>query len=386
MIKIDKTFLTQTLQTLVQTNSVNPDLDPNGNGEAEIGAIVASIMQNIGLEVKAYDLGNNRVNVVGVLRGSGGGKSLMLNAHMDTVGVTGMAEPFSGDIRDGKLYGRGSQDMKGSLAAQIAAAKGIVDAGITLQGDLIIAGVADEEYESIGTDDLVKHITADAAIVTEPTDLQICRAHRGFVWYEVVVKGRAAHGSRYDEGIDANMRMGRFLGELDMLEQELRMRTPHPLTAVPSLHASMIKGGTAISVYAEECRLHIERRMNPGETEAQATAEIQALIDELSAKDPTFKATLHPYFQRSAFEIEADAEIVQIVDRVTAKRLGKGQPHMGASFWTDAAILENAGIPTMLIGPIGAGLHSAEEWVDVPSVVDLAHILAETALEFCRIK
>lgn len=382
-ITIDQTYLIKVLQQLVQIDSSNPDLTPGSPGEAEIGQATAVLLRDLGLETAVYDLGNNRVNVVGILPGSGTGKSLMLNAHMDTVGIEGMAEPFSGEIRDGKLYGRGSQDMKGSLAAQLAVVKALKDANMTLAGDLLITCVADEEYASIGTEDIVKHYTADAAIVTEPTELRVCPVHRGFVWYEVVTTGRAAHGSRYEEGIDANMRMGRFLGALDKLEQELRQRPPHPLVGTPSLHAAQISGGTALSIYADQCVLKIERRLNPGETEAQATAELQALIDELLAQDSTFQATLTPFFGRTPFETASDSPLIKIADQAIANRLGKPMPHMGMSGWTDAGILADAGIESILIGPIGDGLHTTEEWVDIQSVVDLAAILTETAVNFC---
>ncbi len=382
-LTINETYLTKILQRFVQIDSSNPDLTPGSPGEAEIGQFTADLLREIGLEVVVHDLGHNRINVVGSLPGKGGGKSLMLNAHMDTVGVEGMAEPFSGEIRDGRLYGRGSQDMKGSLAAQIAAAKALVDAGISLAGDLIIACVADEEYASIGTEDVVKHYKTDAAIVTEPTDLMVCSAHRGFVWYEVETIGRAAHGSRYQEGIDANMHMGRFLGELDKLEQELQTRELHPLVGHPSLHAAQIQGGTALSVYADRCVLKVERRLNPGETVAQATGELQAIIDKLAQQDSTFKATLKTIFQRMPYEINENAEIIGVVDAIIEKHSGKRPLHIGMSGWTDASILGDAGIEAILLGPIGEGLHSAEEWVDVQSVFDLAVILAETAVHYC---
>ncbi len=382
--QIDEAYLIEHLAKMVQINSSNPSLTPGSPGEMEVGQYVAGLMQEIGLEVHFHDLGDNRVNVIGVLPGSGNGRSLLLNAHIDTVGVEGMAEPFSGRLADGKLYGRGSQDMKGSMAAMLAATKALVDGGVELKGDLLITAVADEEYASIGMENLVKHYSADAAIVTEPTDMNICRAHRGFIWYEVETLGRAAHGSRFEEGIDANMRMGRFLAELDKLEQELRQRTPHPLTNVPSLHAALIQGGTEISTYADRCTLKIERRVNPEETEAQTRQELQAILDRLSDADPTFKATLKPLFVRTPFEIGEEAEIVKLVDAVTLERLGRQPTHFGATFWTDAAILADAGIETMLIGPTGEGLHSAEEWVDVQSVVDLAYILGETAVRYCN--
>jgi acetylornithine deacetylase len=384
-ISIDRDYLTKTLTDLVQINSTNPSLTPNGVGEEEIGAYVAESLTTLGLETTTYELEPARVNVVGRLKGSGTGRSLLLNAHMDTVGVEGMTiDPFGAELRNGKLYGRGSQDMKGSLAAMMAAAKALLDGGIELNGDLLVTGVADEEYASIGTVDLVKQVTADAAIVTEPTDLALCRAHRGFIWYEVETLGRAAHGSRFREGIDANMRMGRFLSQLDGLEQELRGRSPHPLVGPPSLHAATLQGGTEISVYAAHCLLQVERRTNPGETEAQSTAELQSIIDALTAADSSFKATVKPTFQREPFEIGADATIVQIVEQVITGRMGQKPAHTGQTFWTDAALLAAAGMETVLVGPTGHGLHSAEEWVEVESVVDLACILAETAVRYCQ--
>ena len=382
-LKIDHDYLIKMLVDLVQIDSTNPSLSPDGAGEAEIGVYVADTLNDLGLAVTTYDIEPGRVNVVGRLAGKGNGRSLLWNAHMDTVGVAGMAEPFSAAIREGKLYGRGSQDMKGSLAAQIAAAKALIDSGVELTGDVWVTAVADEEYASIGSDDLVKHVRADAAIVTEPTDLYICRAHRGFIWYDVETFGRAAHGSRYNEGIDANMRMGRFLAELDKLEQELRARPPHPLAGPPSLHAAKLQGGLEISVYAAHCKLEIERRTIPGETRDQATAELQAIVDRLAA-DPTFKAAVKPTFMREPFAIGAEAAIVQALMQAATKWLPGSRPHTGQTFWTDAAILAKSGMETVLIGPIGAGLHSAEEWVDIASVVLLAAILAETAVLYCQ--
>ena len=308
-LKIDRDFTILTLAELVRINSINPSLSPEGKGEAEIGAYVADLLNSFGMQVTTYEIEPARVNVVGILKGSGGGKSLLMNAHMDTVGVEGMiGDPFGAEIREGRMYGRGTQDMKGSLAAMLGAVKALADSRVELAGDVLITAVADEEHASIGTDDLVKHVTADAAIVTEPTNLTLCRAHRGFIWYDVETYGRAAHGSRFREGIDANMRMGRFLARLDKLEQELRHRPSHPLVGPPSLHAARLQGGAEISIYAAHCLLQIERRTTPGETEKQVTAELQAIIDELAAEDTTFKATVKPAFMRNPFEIGAEAE------------------------------------------------------------------------------
>jgi acetylornithine deacetylase len=385
-LKIDRDFTILTLAELVRINSINPSLSPEGKGEAEIGAYVADLLNSFGMQVTTYEIEPARVNVVGILKGSGGGKSLLMNAHMDTVGVEGMiGDPFGAEIREGRMYGRGTQDMKGSLAAMLGAVKALADSKVELAGDVLITAVADEEHASIGTDDLVKHVTADAAIVTEPTNLTLCRAHRGFIWYDVETYGRAAHGSRFREGIDANMRMGRFLARLDKLEQELRHRPSHPLVGPPSLHAARLQGGAEISIYAAHCLLQIERRTTPGETEKQVTAELQAIIDELAAEDTTFKATVKPAFMRNPFEIGAEAEIVQALEGAMIDCTDAKPIHSGQSFWTDAAILADTGIESVLIGPTGGGLHSAEEWVDLRSVVDLAQILAETAVQYCQV-
>jgi acetylornithine deacetylase len=382
-ISIDQDFLTKTLVDIVQIDSSNPSLTPDSPGETEAGAYIAGLLADMGLSVETTELAPNRVNVVGILAGSGGGKTLMLNGHIDTVGFDGMAEPLSGAIRDGKLYGRGSADMKGSLASMLAATKALVDGEVRLKGDLILAFVADEEYASIGSADIAKRYKADAAIVTEPSAFEICIAHRGFIWYDIEVFGRAAHGSLFDVGIDANLRMGRLLAELDKLEQELRARPPHPLAGPPSMHAAILNGGTEISTYAAHSRLQLERRVAPGETEEQATAELQAIIDKLSAEDPTFKAKMTATLVRLPFEISSDAEIVKLAEKVVENHLGFKPEHAAMSGWTDAQLLDAVGIDSILLGPIGEGFHAAEEWVDVQSVADLAVILAEIAVEFC---
>jgi acetylornithine deacetylase len=386
-MKIGRDYLFSTLADLVRINSVNPTLAPNskdgGKGEAEIGEYVAAALGSLGLEVRNFEPEPGRVSVVGILRGTGGGKSLMLNAHYDTVGVEGMDQPFSAAICDGKMFGRGTDDMKGSLAAQMAAAKSIVDSGERLRGDLVIAAVADEEYGSIGTRDLIRRMKTDAAIVTEPTAARICLAHKGYLWIEVETIGRAAHGSKFEQGIDANMRMGRFLGELEKLERDLRARPPHPLVGPPSLHAAMIHGGDGLSTYAASCKLQIERRTIPGEVESQVVSELQEIIDRLTAADPTFKAAIRSYFVRDAFEIARDAAIVEAVGRAAAKVLARDPEYIGDTPWMDAALLQAAGIETVVIGPAGGGAHAAVEWVELESVAQIAAILAETAIDYC---
>ena len=383
-VPIDRAYLVSTLTDLVRINSINPTLVPGGAGEAEIGEYVAGALARAGLDVRKIEPEPGRPSIVGVIENGRKGRSLMLNAHYDTVGVDGMPEPFSAAIRDGKLYGRGAYDMKGSLAACMTAAKALADSGALAAGSVVVAAVADEEYGSIGTAAVIPEYKTDGAIVTEPTALNVCLAHKGYLWIAVETHGRAAHGSRFQEGIDANMHMGRFLTALEKLERELRGRTGHPLVGPPSLHAAMISGGTGLSTYAASCRLQIERRTVPGETEAQAVQEIQEIADKLAAADPAFNATVCCFFAREPFEVLPDKRIVQVVDRAAEAVLGRKAAHFGDTPWMDAALLTAVGTETVVIGPRGAGAHAAEEWVDIESAAQLAEILVRAALDYCQ--
>jgi acetylornithine deacetylase len=382
-MQIDRDYTLSTLARLVQINSINPTLAPGAPGEKEIAGFIAESLRACGLTAEILEPAPGRTSVLGRLAGSGGGRSLMLNAHCDTVDVRGMAEPFSGAIREGKLYGRGSYDMKGSLAACMAAVKALKDSGARLRGDVLVAAVADEEYGSLGTTDMLSHVRVDGAIVTEPTALEVCLAHKGYLWIEVEITGRAAHGSRFELGIDANMKMGQFLARLSGLERALRARAPHPLVGPPSLHAAMIRGGSGLSTYAACSRVQIERRTVPGETPELATAEIQAIVDALAAEDPEFRAVVRPFFVRAPFEVAESAGIVKAVDRASAAVRGKAAAHIGDTPWMDAALLQAAGVETVVFGAGGAGAHSDVEWVDVESVLQLAEILAVAAADYC---
>jgi len=380
---IDRECLVDQLADLVSIDSTNPRLVPDGAGEVAIATYVAEAMHELGLDVDVWEPQPDRPNVVGVLPGTGNGRSLMLNAHTDTVGVEGMDAPFTPRLADGRMYGRGTQDMKGSLAAQLAAVRALQEASVELAGDVIVAAVIDEEHKSRGTEAVTERYEADGAVVTEPTDLELALAHKGFVWVDVKTRGCAAHGSRPDEGIDANMHMGRVLARLDDLEKELRSQDGHSLVGAPSLHAPQIEGGTASSVYAAQCRLRVERRTVPGETAKQAVGELQQILDALAKDDPDFSATCEKAFSRQPFEVNPDASIAESVRDAASDVLGQAPPNVGQTFWTDAALLAEAGTETVVLGPVGEGLHTTEEWVDLDSVVQLAEILAHTAQRYC---
>ena len=385
-MRIDPEHVTDLLARLVRINSINPFFSDGTTNEREIAGCVADELRQIGARVEIREPEPGRTSVLGTLPGRpdlGGGRSLVLYAHMDTVGIGGMAEPFSAEVRDGRMYGRGSYDMKCGLAACIAAARAVAEAGLPLAGDLHVLGVADEEVASLGLFDALTAFRPDAAIVTEPTELDVVSAHKGFIWIEVETEGRAAHGSRFDLGIDANLRMGRFLCRLEELERELRHRPPHPLVGPPSLHAGTLRGGAAPSIYAAHCRLEVERRTIPGETEAGCVAELQAIADELAAADPTFRAKVRPFLTRPPFEVPADAPIVRTVTEMATAVLGRTPATVGQTFWMDASLFAEAGVETVVIGAHGTGAHADEEWVDLGSVVQLTEILARTAAAWC---
>jgi acetylornithine deacetylase len=380
---VDNHYLVRTLGELVRVVSINPAFSGGTTDERQVAAYARAAMDALGMETHAHEPAPGRVSVVGRLRGTGGGRSLMLYAHHDTVGIEGMPDPWSAEVRGGRMYGRGAYDMKCGLAASLAAVRSVAESGAPLAGDLLIVSVADEEEASLGMMEVLRHHTADAAVVTEPTELAMVVAHKGFCWMEVETEGRAAHGSGWQVGIDANLRMGRVLARLEALGARLVSSPPHPVVGPPSLHAATLQGGTGWSTYAARCVLRIERRTVPGETEASVVAQVQEILDGLTAEDPHFHATVRPALSRPPWEARADSAITDLVGRAAEAVLGRAPARTGAPYWMDTALLGAAGIDTVVLGPAGEGAHAAVEWVDLESVRQTAEILARTAREFC---
>lgn len=377
--------LIQLLSDLVEINSINPDLVPDGPGEGAVGEFIATWLRAWGCEVETQPIGSNpnRRNIIGIARGrdSKNARSFMLNGHMDTVGVAGMTEPWTPRIANGRLYGRGAYDMKCGLAAALVATARAKQAN--LRGDVIVTAVVDEEYAGLGTMEIVKRYKADAAIVAEPTELRAVIAHKGFVWVDIETHGVAAHGSRPDLGIDAIAKMGRVLTELEALDRQLRAQPTHPLLKSGSLHASLISGGQELSSYPERCTVSIERRTIPGETPDIVEAQMQDIVQRLSAIDPAFRASVRRGVHREPMETDPNSALVQSVREHSQRIVGQVPEIVGAPYWTDAATLSQAGIPAILFGPSGTGAHAVEEWVDLRSVAQSAHIYLAIARQFC---
>jgi acetylornithine deacetylase len=362
--------LTDLVAALVAIDSVNPELVPGGAGEGEIARFVADWAAGSGLEAEIVEPTAGRPSVVARAPGRGGGRSLLLCGHLDTVGIEGMTAPLTPRIDGGRLYGRGSYDMKAGLAAALIAARDA--ARLRPAGDVIVAAVSDEEYASIGVQQVLESTRADAAIVTEPTELEIVVAHKGFVWIEVQVPGRAAHGSRPHLGDDAIVKVGPLLVALGALDAALGTST-HPLLGRGSVHASVIEGGNELSSYPASCTLQLERRTLPGETVAGVEAEIDRLLDGLEATRRTLLA-------RDPFEVDPGEEIVQIL----ASQHPGDAKLAGASYWADSGFISAAAIPTVLYGPGGEGAHAVEEWVSLDDTAAVAGTLLAAAEAFCR--
>jgi len=348
---------------LVAIDSVNPSLVAGGRGEGEAAAFVARWCEENGLETDV--VGGERPSVIATRRGTGGGRSLLLNGHLDTVGLAGMEAPLDPRIEDGRLYGRGAYDMKGALAAALVAATTVGG----LRGDLVVTLVADEELGSVGTEAVLERVHTDAAVVVEPTDLQLAIAHRGFVAFEIETSGIAAHGSRPDLGVDAIAKMGPVLVALDELHARLQDGRRHPLVGTASLHASLITGGQELSSYPARCLLTGERRTLPGETLAEVERELHEISGAAALRigpnrEPYEAARGHPF-------VELFSQCAGVTELV------------GVPFWTDAALVAAAGIPTVLFGPSGTGAHAEVEWVDIASLERVHDVLVATASAWC---
>jgi acetylornithine deacetylase len=384
--RLDEGKATELLKELVKIDSVNPSLVPGAKGEKEIAEYVADWLKALGLKTRIDELEKGRCNAIGMLKGAGGGRSLMLNGHIDTVGYDYMTiDPLKPTIKDGKLYGRGSNDMKGGLTASLSALKAIVDSGEQLKGDVIFAGVCDEEYASIGTDRLMEKTRVDSAIVGESTNLQILRCHKGFAWVDVETKGLATHGSNWQVGIDAIAKMGRVLTGIEALDKSLK-RKKHRLTGPASVHASIIKGGRELSTYPDKCLLQIERRLVPGESRKDVDNEFETMLKGIAERDPKFNASHIITFYRDPMEVPADADICKTIVRASRKAMGLRPKFVGASGWLDTQIIWSKGIPAVSYGPSGEGSHSAVEWVNLKSVMYAARVQELTLKDFCGVK
>jgi acetylornithine deacetylase len=369
---------------LVRIDSRNPTLTRDGPGELAAARALGATLESWGFRVAMPEAAPGRPNVVARGGRAASGRSLMLNGHLDVVGVEGMThEPFASQERNGRLYGRGASDMKGGVAAMCAAAARATAKG--LDGEVIIAAVVDEEHTSIGTRDLMRRgVRADAAVVAEPTGLAIMPAHKGFAWIEVDVHGRAAHGSRYEIGIDAILEAGAVLGELERIERDELPARLHPLLGRASLHVSTIEGGSGWSTYPDRCVIRIERRTLPGERAEGPLEEVQAAIARARGRGRSLEANARLVLVQAPSDVAPNAPIVRALETALTK-CGESVRIAGMTAWTDAALLNEAGIPAICFGPGDIALaHAAEEWIDIEEIERATDVLETLITRWCN--
>ena len=369
---MEKQFISL-LSRLVGINSINSTLS-NGPGEGELAEFVLNHLQKLNVATEIQTIAPGRANVVATLAGSSRNSSLLLNSHLDTVGVAGMDQPFILRQQDDKLYGRGAYDMKGSVAIMLLLADYFVKHPPPL--DIVLTFVADEEDLSAGMEYLVDHWLGEiaprpfGAIFLEPTEEQIGVSHKGFNWYTLEVMGKAAHGSRPEQGIDAILPLRAVLNELSKIQAELLEREPDPLLGHGSLHTSTIEGGTELSVIPSQSCLRWERRTLPGESQQQLELEFKRMVRAAENHPGRHEVKARELFVRAPHKVPDDADIL--------KRLQKASPQsstVGLSFWADSALGAQAGIPSVLFGPIGHGAHAIDEWVSLNSLVRVYEVL-----------
>jgi acetylornithine deacetylase len=363
--------VTSMTRALVATPSVNPGMEAGATGEAAIAALVAGWLRRWGYGVDLVEAAPGRPSVLARLD-RGPGRSLILNGHLDTVGVSGMrVPPFEARVADGRVWGRGAADMKGGVAALLMAARDA--AAGDFNGTLVVALTADEEEAGVGCRQLVGDgLRADAAIVCEPTALTIAPAHKGFAWIRVDFRGQAAHGSRPERGVDAIRHAGRFLARLDEIEATLMRRKPHPLLGHGSIHAGTIEGGTAPSVYPSSCRLVLERRTLPGEKAAAVRSEIDYLLAQLRSDVPSLDAELDVVLLRDGSEVARDHEAVRAME-AALESVGVEPRIVGMTAWVEAVCFNQAGTPAFCFGPGRIeDAHSTDESVAVAEL-EAAH-------------
>ena len=371
------------LRELVAIDSVNPALVPGGAGEREIAAFVEGWAVAAGLQAQVLEGTLGRPSVLVFAPGSGGGRTLLLCGHIDTVGVEGMSQPFAARVEGDRVYGRGAYDMKAGVAAALIACREA--AALGLRGDVVVAAVADEEHASLGIQEALGSLPrADGAVVTEPTELELVVAHKGFRVVADRGRGRAAHGSRPHLGVDAIVKAGAVLTALGELDAALGART-HPLLGRGSVHASRIEGGGELSSYPARCVLELERRTLPGESAADVEAELGALLDAAARADPELRDDAeHAARARARSRSTPDHEFVGVVREPRDRGASARRPPIGgASYWADAAFIAAAGIPTVMLGPGGEGAHAAVEWVSVSDTDSVARTLVALAARFC---
>ncbi len=362
------------------------------NSESAVASYIHEFLSAEGITTQLTEAEPGRFNVTGVLKGTGQGRSLMLCGHMDTVPAYGMSDPFSGRVEDGKLYGRGSCDMKGPLAAMLAAFIGIKRSGTTLLGDLIFAGVIDEEQKGKGIEHLAKHGPfVDAAVIGEPTDMRLALGHKGLEWLKIDVFGKKVHGGSMNKGINAIAMASRLIARIYGQYTPILKKRKHPVLGHPTINVGKIEGGDQPSTVPGLCTLEVDRRWIPEESIEQVYDELLAIIDKLHRQDPKFNAEINRFFStgeilpHKPFCTEESDPLVQSANR--ALRQSRYQIRKPTVFpaWSDAGVLAAyTQAKCIIMGPGDLTLaHTSEEYIETKALEQAAKFYGMLALDYC---
>ena len=365
------------------------------NQETQAARFVKGFFADNGFESEVTEVADGRSNVIARLPGGGGGKNLLLTGHLDTVPAYGMENAFTPEIRDGRLFGRGADDMKGQLAAMICAMKAVKDMKLRLSGDVVFAGVIDEEERSLGTVHLLRNMPkVDAAIVGEPTDFSVCTAHRGLEWLEIHIEGRTVHGGKQSEGLNAISMAAKLIGYMDEKMQGLIAKSSHPLIGSGSYNLGTIRGGTQPSTVAGDCFISLDRRWLPSETHAEIMTQYQEILNSFAKQAPGYKfhmkimdsSLMEPGYVHEAMATDRDEEIVKVTGDGVRAILGCEPDFTYFPAWTDGGLLHTYGrLPTVIFAPGNMdSAHSSSENIDVDSLIKGVSVYAWIISRFCE--
>lgn len=382
---VTDTQVIKLLSAMVRIDSVTPWLIPDGRGEAEVARYIASWLADTGAEIDVVEVEPGRPNLLARLRGTGGGPTLCLNAHSDTVGYANWPAAALEPRLDGDLlYGLGSADDKAGCVAGMLAMASIASSGVRLRGDLLLACVADEEGSSIGTQHLVRMgLDIDAAIVMEPQPTEeLVTEHQGFGWIDVITHGVPAHGCVPEIGVDAIVHMAEVITRLHKLDVSVFVPSASAMNGRTVFHTGTISGGTDYATYPGRCVLGIEIGTQPGEHLSDRVAEIEAVFAEVAAVEPGFRGSVSVRLDREPFRASGHERLQSVLAAAMTDVLGRPPKITGMNGWTDAALMQDAGIPTLLIGSTGGNYHAPDEWASISELVKLTEIVERTAVTY----
>lgn len=380
---VDQDFLTTSLKDMIAIKSENPfDEAPRaGYREKEMGEYLADRMSELGMNVTTKEVLPGRPNVFGVLKGAGSGPTLMLAGHMDTARTDGYEDAYHVQEKQGRIYGRGACDMKAGLAAYLEVVRLLKDAGVTLKGRFILAGIADEEYQMHGSRDVGQNgPQADQGIIGEPTEMAVCPANKGRVSTFIRTFGKAAHSSVPEEGQNAIIRMAQVIQAFADYNETLLTQTPHPLCGHGRFNPGVIRGGVQVNMVPDRCALEVDRRTLPGETKKQVYDEFQTRLDALAAQDPDFRYEItEPSWLIPPNDISTKEPVVQSLLSAYRQILGRKTEVAAFVAGSDAP---HMGFPTVVCGPGSINqAHSTCEFVAVTQLVAAARMYLWTTLD-----